>query len=267
MAQADTDTDDTESVTELFNLPDDFFQEHGSWNLGDLREVIDDHRGKRLAVIDVLRVADEPLTSPTLTDYANIPSGSRSYHLNLLSDAELIEKQGERRLPSGSRSNVWALTGRGEAIAAAIKNAPHVRTFDDETASSGSMLAGYETRLERTEQRLSATGDRIDDLAEDHRAAAKTANLALEAGEEARSGANHAVHTAEKATKASASNERQLSDLRSTVRDLESDVDDLRAEHQTLADRVGAIEEWLTENVSGGMGRRKEPKPWDDGTR
>lgn len=41
------------------------------------------------------------------------------------------------------------------------------------------------------------------------------------------------------------------------------EIEALREEDRELKQRLGAVEEWLSENVNGGRFSEKEPKPWD----
>jgi DNA-binding MarR family transcriptional regulator len=56
------------------------------------------------------------LNTRELSEKAGVPTGSRSYHLGRLEDANLVEQVGEEKTETGQMAPVWALTDSGEAV-------------------------------------------------------------------------------------------------------------------------------------------------------
>ena len=265
MAKAAPHDDETAEAIDL-NLPDDFHVEHGAWDTGELVELIEDVRGPRARILEVLRIADEALPIGAIERNGNLSENTAAYHLqdagtNLV-DLGLVEQAGQRRVVSGNVASTWRLTEDGQAVAEAATTVPGIRGAGEE--------AEIDPALQSLDDRLDSLRTEVD-LLSDHVSDEKEADYVTEDGltEYVRHYTSDHRNQADEARQTARSNEKRINriaenidELRQAVGEREREIDALREENDELENRIKTIEEWLSANVGGGF-RAKEPKPWE----
>jgi len=266
MAKAAPHDDETRE-TDL-NLPDDFHVEHGGWDTGELVDLVEAVRGPRARILEVLRIADGPLPIGAIERNGNLSENTAAYHLqdagtNLVG-LGLVEQAGERRVVSGNVASTWELTEDGQAVADAATTVPGVRGTGAE-AEIDPALQSLDDQLDSLRTEVNVLSDAVS--------VEKEADYVTkdELTEYVRHYTSDSRNQADEARKTARSNEKRISRLAENVDELrraaderEREIDALREENDALRSRIEAIEGWLSENVSGGVGRRKDSKPWDD---
>lgn len=123
--------------------------------------------GLRATALDALAYFGGRAPSVDIGEVANIPSGSRTYHLKKLVETGLIEADGTSRTDSGQEAKVYRLTAEGERaierMGAGDVVSDDVDKLRGEVVRLRKRVADLEDRLEDHDEKFRKLHERLAD--------------------------------------------------------------------------------------------------------